>query len=171
MLKKSIVFGGLTLGLFLVHTSFAAITFVPASPQNITVLTTPTCSIGDTDDIYNNGVLFDSETCDGTSSFTSPVPLTYIVAECDSTILGASCGQTLLTDERTQPGYIGEELYTFAPLDFSGLNFIETCQTDSSGSPTIRQCYNSATALNETLLVTVSLIVSTLCIAKIFAKK
>jgi len=53
-------------------------------------------------------------------------------------------------------------------MDFSPLNFVDSCQVDTSDASAIAiNCYSSATALNEILLVATVLVVVTLCAVKL----
>lgn len=39
-------------------------------------------------------------------------------------------------------------------LDFSELNFVDTCEIVTNSTSTVTYCYSSATALNEILIIT-----------------
>jgi len=54
-------------------------------------------------------------------------------------------------------------------MDYTGLNFVETCETTDTGSSSVRTCYNSATTLNEILLITVFFLTIFFIITKLFS--
>lgn len=55
--------------------------------------------------------------------------------------------------------------------DYTELNFVETCTTSNVGSSTVRECYSSATALNEILLVIVTFLVIVFLASKLLIGK
>jgi len=54
-------------------------------------------------------------------------------------------------------------------MDYSELNFVETCTTTETPSSSVRSCYNSATAFNEFLLIFISFFIILFLITKIFS--
>lgn len=116
--------------LFVAHSAFASITFDPVSPQNTGVNVIPTCTIGDSLEIYySDGSNALVQACDGVTAFSSP-PIavdTLSVVECDSSVLLSSCtGDGTLSLAVTDTGYISQENYTFTAVEEGGGGSSET---------------------------------------------
>lgn len=95
--------------------AFASVVFDPTSPQVADTPITPTCSIGNTIEIYQGGAWYSEMggTCDGVTTFTESVDGTYQVVEWNSLVQLSDPTTQSLAATMADPAFVSVSNYTF----------------------------------------------------------